>query len=177
MTRIYVAASIEDRTFAGKITTAFARVRVDAQIVPLDLTTITGISGLIRSADMVVVVLSLSAAESKHLRTEVRVAQVQSKRMIPVLISGETIPALFEGEAIIDMRTDRTAGFKALLALVRGSSAVELGQLLPASGPFDPTAPPVSDVPFETPPIPRLIILLLALVMVVGTGLGFALFA
>jgi hypothetical protein len=110
----------------------------------------------IRTAAVVVVVLTPITGESAGVRADVQQAERHGHRLLPVLMQGETIPAIFKAESIIDLRTDPQAGVAHLVTLL------DRQQDVLAEG---------------VPPVPSGILILLGLVMVLGIVLGAVLLA
>lgn len=163
---VYVATALQDLPLAERLAAQLVQANINARTSPRSPGNVQALADLMRSADAVVVVLSALVAGSRQLRMEVRIAQAQHKRIIPVLVAGDHVPALFQEMTVIDMREDRRAALEAITAQLRPSEFL------------DPQQSPAIEQPvlFAPPPVPRRIWLLLLAVMVVGTVLGFVLF-
>ena len=106
---------------------------------------------VIHAADVTLLLLTPETSESRRVRAEVSIAQHSEKPLIPVLVKGDQIPAMF-ANSTVDMRMFKQTGYQRLLARLRTYHPQETA--------------------FTVPPIPAGIYFLLAIVMFVGFFVG-----
>jgi hypothetical protein len=136
--RVFISHSSKDKPFVRKLVTELKKhqlnVWFDEQEINVGDSIVSRISGGLRDADYLVVVLSESSVASPWVQAELNSALMdqisgQGTAVLPVLIENCDIPPLLRDRLYADFRKDFTTGFAKLLSVLEqeGETAAELG--------------------------------------------------